>query len=118
MAEFIRLLAVDQVMSGKSVKAHVDGRYYAVSNDGGRIYVTDFVCPHAGAALGGANVRDGHLICPLHHWPWDLSNGLTDPRFPELRLRIYPCEVRDGFVYAAITHEPDDERHDLDAHLS
>jgi UDP-MurNAc hydroxylase len=32
-------------------------------------------CPHAGEDLSYAEITDGLIICPRHHWTWDLSTG-------------------------------------------
>ncbi len=115
MPELVPLIAAAEVPAGKSVMIGVAGRHFVVSNDQGRYHVTDCACPHAGGPLGGADVRDGCIICPVHHWPWDLRTGLTDPNFPELHLRVYPCELRDGLVYADISGDSPPSQCDLDA---
>jgi UDP-MurNAc hydroxylase len=45
-----------------------------VSSDGKRWEVQRF-CPHAGSDLSDAQVVDGHLVCPGHHWHFDLATG-------------------------------------------
>lgn len=97
------VIDVEQVPAGRAVAAEVAGRWYAVCNDGGTFHVVDFHCPHEGGALAGGEVHDGCIVCPVHHWPWDLRTGLTDPHMPYLRLKRYRCEVRDGRVYADLT---------------
>jgi UDP-MurNAc hydroxylase len=32
-------------------------------------------CPHAGEDLALADIADGVLECPRHHWKWDLATG-------------------------------------------
>lgn len=32
-------------------------------------------CPHAGEDLAHADIEDGVLECPRHHWKWDLRTG-------------------------------------------
>lgn len=103
MSEYIPLIQASDVPNGKSVRVQVDGHCYAVCNADGRFAVTDCVCPHAGGPLGDADVRDNAVICPVHYWPWNLDTGLTDDNMPDMRLKVYPCEVRDGTVYAAVS---------------
>jgi UDP-MurNAc hydroxylase len=43
----------------------VDGRRYRVQR----------FCPHAGSDLRGAEVVDGHLVCPGHRWHYSLESG-------------------------------------------
>lgn len=103
MSAFVYAIDAKDVPSGRAVPVMIDDRWYAVCNDNGRFHVTAFNCPHENGPLGKGYVRDGKLICPVHHWPWDLKTGLTDPRQPHLRLRIYACEVRNGRVYADVS---------------
>lgn len=103
MPGLVELLDVNAVPQGEARPAQVDGKWYAVSNDGGTFHVTDIHCPHEHGPLGRAEVRDGCLICPVHHWPWNLKTGLTADNMPCLRLNRYPCEVRDGKVWADVS---------------
>jgi UDP-MurNAc hydroxylase len=32
-------------------------------------------CPHAGHDLVNSNIENGKLICPKHHWAFDLKKG-------------------------------------------
>jgi nitrite reductase/ring-hydroxylating ferredoxin subunit len=106
MSSKTALISAEKVRPGVSVRVEANGRYYIVCNDQGTYYVADLVCPHAGGALAGAEVSDGCVVCPVHYWPWNLKTGLTDENLPELRLGVYPCEVRDGTVYADLSSSP------------
>lgn len=103
MSEPRVLIDASCVPAGGIAPVCVDDRWYVVCNDGGRFHVTDFHCPHAQGPLAKGDLRDGKLICPVHHWPWDLETGLTDPDMPHCRLRVYPTEVRDGKVVADLS---------------
>ena len=112
MPEFVYAIDVRDVPAGRAVPVMINDRWYAVCNDNGTFHVTAFNCPHENGPLGRGYVRDGRVFCPVHHWPWDLKTGLTDPNMPHLRLRIYACQVRDGQVYADVSqpiplHSPD-----------
>lgn len=100
---YTSLIAADAVPVGKAVRVHAQDKCLVVCNDQGRFYVADCVCPHAGGPLGGADVSDGSVVCPVHYWPWNLETGLTDDNMPDLRLAVYPCEVRDGAVHADLS---------------
>ncbi len=41
----------------------------------GRSYTVQRYCPHGGSDLAEAEVRDGHIVCPGHHWRFNLSTG-------------------------------------------
>ncbi|HEB54540.1 MAG TPA: hypothetical protein ENI87_14910 [bacterium] len=64
---------------------HVDGRYLAIDN----------ACPHASAPLCDGTVENGHVICHLHLWQFDLATGRCDVG-DEWNVRTYPTRVVDG----------------------
>ena len=103
MPDFVYVIAARDVPAGQARPAQVGDEWYAVCNDRGTFYVTAFDCPHEHGPLGQGEVHDGCLVCPVHHWPWDLRTGLTDPNMPYVRLARYACEVRDGQVYADVS---------------
>ncbi len=117
VSEFTRLIPAEEVPAGKAVRAEVNGKCYVVCNDNGEFHVADCVCPHAGGPLASADVRDGCVVCPVHHWPWNLGTGLTDESLPDLRLRVYLCQVREGVVYADLTASDTPHLPDLDAYF-
>jgi nitrite reductase/ring-hydroxylating ferredoxin subunit len=103
MSDLHYLIDADRVPVGEARPAKADGRWFAVCNDNGSFHVADVECPHEGGPMGRGDVKDGCLICPVHHWPWDLTTGMTDENLPHLRLARYRCEVRDGKVYADLS---------------
>ncbi len=104
MSDFVYAVDTRDVPPGRAVPVLINDRWFAVCNDNGTFHVTAFHCPHESGPLGKGVVCDGAIVCPVHHWPWDLKTGLTDPKMPYLRLPIYPCEIREGKVYADVTH--------------
>lgn len=99
MATLHYAIEADQVPPGRAVAVEIDGQWYAVCNDHGRFYVCDFHCPHEGGPLANGEIHDGCIVCPVHHWPWDLKTGLTDPNMPWLHLARYRTEVRGNSVF-------------------
>ncbi|HYC57219.1 MAG TPA: Rieske 2Fe-2S domain-containing protein [Candidatus Binatia bacterium] len=41
----------------------------------GCVYEVQRYCPHGGSDLSEAEVEDGHVICPGHHWRFSLADG-------------------------------------------
>lgn len=61
-----------------------DGDYFALAN----------ACPHRGAPLASGLVDEGAIICPLHHFKFDLKTGQC--RLPRnLATRAFAV-ARDG----------------------
>lgn len=103
MPDFRYAVDADQVPAGKAASVEIDDRWYAICNDGGSFYACDFHCPHEDGPLGEGEVHDGCIVCPVHHWPWDLKTGLSDPNLPHLYLKRYRCELRDGQVHVDVS---------------
>lgn len=99
-------IAADRVPPGQARPVQVAGEWLAICNDGGTFHAIDNACPHAGGPLGNGDVHDGCIVCPIHGWPFELATGLTDPNMPWVRVKRYPCEVRDGQVYIRLTPLP------------
>ncbi len=87
------------VPPGQCRSARVAGRWVAVCNDAGRFFACDNECPHAGGPLGRGEVADGKVVCPVHHWPWDLQTGKTADEWEHMRVRCYAIDVREGVVH-------------------
>ena len=81
--------AVD-VPLGKPLAVRVnDALTVAVCRVEDRFYAFDGKCPHRGAPLAEGVVQGNLLICPLHHFRFELSGGrCLMPR--HLKLRGYP----------------------------
>ena len=76
-------------------------------DDAGRICVANAFCPHLGAKLApetGGTVRDGHLVCPFHGFRYDATGACvatpSAPPNPACRLRVFPADEVNGFVFA------------------
>jgi nitrite reductase/ring-hydroxylating ferredoxin subunit len=67
-----------------------NGNYHMVKNR----------CPHQGITLENASCEDGKIVCPWHHYGFDLENG----RGAGLYLDIYPIEKREDGYYAGFEY--------------
>ncbi|HSW46722.1 MAG TPA: Rieske 2Fe-2S domain-containing protein [Phycisphaerae bacterium] len=104
MTDWQYAVDVCDVPPGKAARVCVGGVRLAICNDAGRFVAVDDSCPHEGGSLGRGHVADGCVVCSVHHWPFDLKTGLTDPKMPMVRLKFHPCRVRDGKVYVDPSH--------------
>lgn len=67
-----------------------EGKYYLVKNK----------CPHQGIKLDNASCEEGKIVCPWHHYAFDLETG----RGGGLHLENYPIEFRENGVYAGFEY--------------
>ena len=85
--------------AGTLVQVH--GQPLVLFAANGRVVATQALCPHAGAPLQDAAVKDGCLICPVHNYGFDLTTGRCDTD-PRLRLETYPTSIEDGAVWVEL----------------
>lgn len=64
------------------------------------LYALDRICTHAYADLstGFLNNQENTVTCPLHMSRFKLDDGVPQNLPAETSLKIYPLEVRDGWV--------------------
>jgi nitrite reductase/ring-hydroxylating ferredoxin subunit len=44
-------------------------------------------CPHGGSDLSEAEVEDGHVVCPGHHWRFSLATGVCANAAGKIHVR-------------------------------
>ncbi|AAR36629.1 MAG: Rieske 2Fe-2S family protein [uncultured bacterium] len=77
---------------GKKVVT-VNGQEILLVKAKGQVYACETECPHQGAPLSGALVKDAeHLSCQRHGYRFNLKTGACK-EFPEYTLKIYPSQV-------------------------
>src|SRR5688572_25528298 len=100
------------------VRVHLLGEdLIAFRTTSGEVGLVANACPHRGASLFfGRNEEDG-LRCVYHGWKFDTTGACVDmPSEPaesnfknKVRTRAYPCQERNGVVWAYMgTRAPDD----------
>lgn len=77
---------------GKKVVS-VNGQEILLVNAKGNIYACEPECPHQGAPLSGALIKDAeHLTCQRHGYRFNLKSGICND-FPEYTLKVYPTRI-------------------------
>ena len=69
---------------------HHNSEFYLVKNK----------CPHQGSKLDHAVCEKGKIVCPWHHYGFDLKTG----RGHGLYLENYPIEEREDGLYAGFEY--------------
>ena len=67
----------------------------------GRFYVVQNTCPHAGGILSGGWCKNGHLVCPIHRWEYNLETGRGATGQGDY-IETYPIEQRPDGLYVGI----------------
>ncbi len=97
----LRIGRLDDLPDGRGTVVEAGGRELAIFRAGDRVFALDNVCPHRGAALAFGDVRDGVVFCPLHAWPFALSDG-SCPERPGACVEVFPVHVEGGEVHVEL----------------
>lgn len=76
----------------------VEGQDILLINLKGVVYAVEAECPHQGAPLSGAIVKDGHLSCPRHGYRFELKNGDCKDH-PEFTLKTWPVRLENNEIH-------------------
>ncbi|MCB5364182.1 non-heme iron oxygenase ferredoxin subunit [Pusillimonas sp. CC-YST705] len=102
MAEWIDILALDEVPEDDVTGVQASGRDLAVYGVEGEVYVTDNICTHGNARLCDGFLEDHEIECPLHQGRFDVRSGkaLCAPLTQD--IRAYPVKIEDGKVWIEV----------------
>jgi nitrite reductase/ring-hydroxylating ferredoxin subunit len=101
-AEWIALLPLAQLTPGTMQCVLVDGLPVGVAHAAGNIYAFADTCRHEGGSLASGALIATTVTCPWHGWTYELQTGKAIVPPVGIRIPVYPTEVRDGMIYAAI----------------
>ena len=97
MAEWVELLAAEELPPGKCKNVQIKGKYYAVFNVDGSFYSTDDACLHQGGPLGEGYLEGKCVSCPWHGWEFDVTTGECQD-MPGDKIATYPTRVEGGKI--------------------
>ncbi|HEY2981766.1 MAG TPA: Rieske 2Fe-2S domain-containing protein, partial [Anaerolineales bacterium] len=86
-------VAAGEVPAGKPLAVRVsEALTLAVCELDGNYYAFDGKCPHRGAPLAEGELAGELIVCPLHHFKFNLKTGrCVMPR--HLKLRSFPVSI-------------------------
>ena len=101
MAEFVRVMAAEELAPGKATERFVAGRPVAIYNVGGRFYATTNLCIHRGGPLGQGMLDGNVIMCPWHAWTFDVTTGENTVN-ADMKIGCYPVKLEDGHVLVQV----------------
>jgi nitrite reductase/ring-hydroxylating ferredoxin subunit len=94
--EYVTVARLDAVPPGAVVLVRAGERWYALVNVDGVVHAVDNNCPHNGAPLSKGTLAGRELVCPWHHWRWDVTSGRNCWPGSNWRVARVPVRVLDG----------------------
>ncbi len=88
---------VGDVPNMGTMQVSVEGQDLLLVNLKGSIYAVETECPHQGAPLAAALVRDTYLSCPRHGYRFELKDG-SCKEHPECLLKTWPVRIENGEI--------------------
>jgi nitrite reductase/ring-hydroxylating ferredoxin subunit/uncharacterized membrane protein len=97
-ADFVPVLAVDQLEEGKPHKADYKGYPFVLVKKGETIYALTDTCTHLGGPLSEGEVEGDCIRCPWHGSVFSLKSGAV-VESPAIRPEVaFEARVRDGQI--------------------
>jgi len=97
-----KVCSMELVPAGTMKQFFVSELEVVVVNLGGQIYCLDGRCSHAGAPLSEGSLAGEVLTCPWHGSQFNVTDGSVLRGPTEKPLKVYPSNVKDGFVFIDI----------------
>ncbi|ACK65371.1 Rieske (2Fe-2S) domain protein [Rippkaea orientalis PCC 8801] len=109
-----KVLAADQLPTGKREVVKVGERNILLLNHEGQIYAVARRCPHMNIKMTrGKITEDGTIVCPMHRSSFDLKTGcvkewtpfppvvgkMIGKLSPEKPLPVFPIKVEEGSIW-------------------
>jgi nitrite reductase/ring-hydroxylating ferredoxin subunit len=102
---FKKVCKTTDVAAGDSKEYRVLNKNILLINANGKFHCLSSLCPHAGAPLARGIIKGEELQCPWHGNLFRITDGTSvyAGGWTEEPLKVYPCEVRDDYVYVNVT---------------
>lgn len=93
---------LEKRMNGKELHpVYFDGKGLLLVKHENEFYLVKNKCPHQGIKLEKAQCDKGFIVCPWHHYGFDLKTGRGGGG---LYLDNYPLEKREDGIYAGFEY--------------
>lgn len=100
-SQFVDVAALADLAPDTPRHVVVDGRHLVVALlEDGAVIAISAICPHAMGDFAGGLIARGQIICPMHHYRYDLRTGACAwPQGEGGRLTRFETQTRDGRVW-------------------
>ncbi len=100
--QIVKEITINDIEQNKPIEATVDDRVVGLLRKGENLFAFADKCPHAsGKFCEGWTDAQGMLVCPLHKYRFDPSNG-RNISGEGYKLKTFPVEVKGESIYIGL----------------
>ena len=96
---FFAVMETEALPDNSMEIVEIEGQRIALIRRYGRIFAIHNTCPHLGGSLGLGTVKGNTIICPLHHWSFDIASGKVVDGVPDEKVPVYEVKVEEGKIW-------------------
>jgi len=100
--EWVETAGFETLKDGRLTPVFPKGLPALLIRKGNELYALENRCRHMGCPLAAGTLDGYTLQCPCHDWSFDIRDGSLLAA-PEIKLKLYPAEVRGGKVFLRIS---------------
>ena len=101
MNDYHFICKTEDLEDSKGQRFYINDTDIAVFKVEKKVYVLGNVCPHQNSpAIYDGFIHEGCVICPLHGWKFNLSDGRKDSG--NRGLESYDTKILNGKIYAKV----------------
>jgi NAD(P)H-dependent nitrite reductase small subunit len=98
---YLRVCSLDELSENTGKRFYINETDIAVYKYKNKVYAVNNVCPHQRSALMyDGFIEDGHVVCPIHGWMFNLETGRTPSGCGKIEL--YEAFVMNDNVYVKV----------------
>lgn len=99
---WVKVLSKQEEQTDDFVKmVMANGKKICLIKTEGNFYAIQNTCPHAGGILSGGWCKEGHIVCPIHRYEYDLKTGRGAEGQGDY-VHVYPTEWRPDGLYVGL----------------
>jgi nitrite reductase/ring-hydroxylating ferredoxin subunit len=107
LPDFVDVCALDELEENRPLGLQVGGASLVLLRRGEEVVAVADRCPHLGFPLSQGHLREGRLVCALHHWRFDVFEEPAPAVPPEARCLHWPVRVVAGRVQVDFARDPE-----------
>ena len=98
MADFQKVLKLDELPVGTGKCVNVNGNEVGLFNCDGKVYAIENNCAHQGGPLSEGTLSGTIVTCPWHNWKFDVTTG-DSPVVPTANVNTFEAKVEDDEIW-------------------